>query len=87
MAREWDKKFSELVNSLELLGRVFGEGKLEGEPIQEAAREATKEMSDEQLDAFGEYMRQRLRQSQQDAKSLTDMIIEAKAELARRKKP
>lgn len=88
MATNWDEDFSKIVNTLHNLESLWLRAKNEGSdtsPILERIRELHAQMTDEQLDAYGEYENERASQAARDVRRLKEMLAEADAELARRK--
>jgi hypothetical protein len=89
MTVEWDQKFSAIVNELEILELAFVKAKAAGSntsSIEQRIQDLMEQMSDEQLFAYGEYARERERQTDARVKLLRESLAEAEAELQRRKR-
>jgi hypothetical protein len=88
MATIWGEDFSRILNTLHNLESVWSQAKHEGTdtaPIEQTIRELVAQMTDEQLDAFGEYEKERLAQEETKIKDLSQTLAELEAESARRK--
>jgi len=86
MAKEWNRKFSELVNALEATKDQYLKGIITKERVKEITDELLSEMNEEELDAFLEYERERERQALESVENLKNEVAEAEAVLARRRK-
>lgn len=88
MAMTWDEDFSKIVNALNNLESVWSRTKDQGEdtsPIVQRISQLYAQMTDEQLEAYGEYVRERSDQAARDVRRIKESLAEAEAELARRK--
>lgn len=63
MAKKYDRNFSETVNALEALSHLYQEGVFKKGRVEEMVRSLMAEMTDEQLDAYLEYQKERERPS------------------------
>ena len=59
MAKEYDPEFSETVNAQEVLSHLYQKGVFKKERVEEIVRSLMAEMSEEQLDVYVEYQRER----------------------------
>jgi hypothetical protein len=88
MATEWSHEFSNLLNTLHSLESAWSHAKLEGRDtsnIECAIQDLVSRMTDEQLDAYGEYEKERLMHAQDKIKKYSQSIAELEAEMARRR--
>jgi hypothetical protein len=88
MATEWSHRFSNLLNTLHSLESAWSQAKLEGADIgniERAIQDLVSRMTDEELDAYGEYEQERLRQAQDKIKKYSQLLAELEAEMARRR--
>ena len=88
MASTWSKEFSKAVNTLHTLESAWSHAKLEGTDtasIERTIQELVSQMTDKELDAYGEYEKERLRQAQDKIQECSQLLAEMEAELARRR--
>jgi hypothetical protein len=88
MANTWSEEFSRAVNTLHNLESTWSQAKLEGTntaSIERTIQELFSRMTDEELDAYGEYDKERLGQERDRIERFSQSIAEMKAELERRK--
>jgi hypothetical protein len=88
VAKTWDEDFSKIVNALNNLESAWSSAKNEGadtSPIEQNILRLYSEMTDEQLEVYGEYVKERSSQAERDVARIKELLAETEAELARRK--
>jgi hypothetical protein len=85
MAKEYDPEFSETVNALEVLSHLYQKGVFKKERVEEIVRSLMAEMTEEQLDVYVEYQRERERQAVGRAEDLKKALSQLEAERDRRR--
>ena len=88
MATIWNNEFSKIVNTLHSLEADWARARNAGTDtttIERTIQQLIAKMTDEQLDAYGEYGTERLREAEANKKDLLQTIAAMETEVARRK--